>query len=177
MEQLVLLDLVTMGRTQESSARLQVSRAEKAMQKLHRIQEELNAIYENPSQRPQILSPQTCDELLRPFFEHLDHEEFWVLVLDIKNRVKKIVKLYQGTVSSSNIRIAEIFRQAIIENSPTIVIAHNHPSGDPTPSPEDIVLTRAIIEAGKFLDIKVLDHLIIGKNRYLSFKQEKLADI
>ncbi|MFC2053004.1 JAB domain-containing protein [Chloroflexota bacterium] len=70
--------------------------------------------------------------------------------------------LYKGSVNSSQVHVAEIFRQAVIDNTVAIVLAHNHPSGDPTPSPDDVSLTRAVVEAGRLLDIEVLDHLVIG---------------
>ena len=72
-----------------------------------------------------------------PFLQHLDHEQLWVLVLDTRNRFMSLVALYKGSVNSSQVRVAEVFRQAILENAPAIILAHNHPSGDPTPSPFD----------------------------------------
>jgi DNA repair protein RadC len=83
--------------------------------------------------------------------------------------------VYVGSLNASLIRTAEVFRDAVKENCAAIIIAHNHPSGDPTPSPEDVRVTRELVAAGKLLDIEVLDHLIIGRNRYISLKQQKLG--
>ncbi len=96
--------------------------------------------------------------ILQYFLAHLDHEEMWVMVLDTRNRVKSLVQLYKGSVNASQIRVSEVFRQAVQENAPTILLAHNHPSNDPTPSAGDIAVTRAIMMAGKLLDIDVVDH-------------------
>ena len=106
---------------------------------------------------------------------NLKREELWIVVLDTRNRIRQLVKLYAGTVNQSNVRVAEVFRQAIIENAPSIIIAHNHPSGDPTPSPDDVALTRALVNAGQLLDIEVLDHLVIGCGRFVSLKERSLG--
>src|SRR5437763_2268539 len=119
-----------------------------------------------------IKSPLDAANLVRPEMEFLDHEELRVLVLDTKNQVDANLLLYQGTINSSVLRVAEIFRPAITRNAPGIIMCHNHPSGDPTPSPEDITTTEQVIEAGKFLEIDLLDHIIIGKNpRFVSLKE------
>jgi DNA repair protein RadC len=105
----------------------------------------------------------------------LDQEHLVVISLDAKNRVLSQETLYIGNVNTSIIRIAEIFRLAIRQNAPAIIISHNHPSGDPDPSPEDVRVTRQIVEAGKMLDIDVLDHLVIGHQRYVSLKERGLG--
>jgi DNA repair protein RadC len=86
-----------------------------------------------------------------------------------------LVKLYQGSVNSSQVRVGEVFRQAVIDNSSGIIVAHNHPSGDNTPSPDDVAVTRAIVQAGKLLDIEVLDHLVISKGHFVSLKERGLG--
>ena len=86
-----------------------------------------------------------------------------------------ISQLYKGSVSTSLIRVSELFREAVRENCPALVVVHNHPSGDPNPSPEDIKITEQIVKAGKLLDIEVLDHLIIGHQRYVSLKERGLG--
>jgi len=91
------------------------------------------------------------------------------------NQVLAISQLYKGSVSTSLIRVSELFREAVRENCPALVVVHNHPSGDPTPSPEDIKITEQIVKAGKLLDIEVLDHLIIGHQRYVSLKERGLG--
>ena len=94
-----------------------------------------------------------------------------VIVLDTKNRVVDNISLYRGTINSSVLRAAEIFRLAIVRNCPAIIICHSHPSGDPSPSDEDIEVTKQLVEAGKVLDIEVLDHLIIGHHQFVSLKE------
>src|SRR6266700_1570043 len=101
----------------------------------------------------------------------LDHEQMRILVLDTKNQVVENISRYQGTVNSSVLRAAEVYRPAIIRNCPGVIICHNHPSGDPTPSPEDIAVTRQLVEAGKVLDIELVDHLVIGNHRFVSLKE------
>jgi DNA repair protein RadC len=94
-----------------------------------------------------------------------------ILVLDTKNRVVENISRYQGTVNSSVLRAAEVYRPAVIRNCPTIIICHNHPSGDPTPSQEDIAVTQQLVAAGQHLDIELVDHLVIGNQRFVSLKE------
>ena len=101
----------------------------------------------------------------------LDHEQMRILVLDTKNRVVENISRYQGTVNSSVLRAAEVYRPAVIRNCPAIIICHNHPSGDPTPSPEDISVTQQLVAAGQHLDIELVDHLVIGNQRFVSLKE------
>jgi hypothetical protein len=98
-----------------------------------------------------------------------------VINLDTRNRVINIEKLYVGSLNASTVRVGEIFRSAIQRNAASIIILHNHPSGDPAPSPEDVALTRTIVQAGKLLDIEVLDHLVIGQGRWVSLKERGLG--
>jgi len=126
-------------------------------------------------ERPQIKSPADVANLLLLEMGHLDQEHLRTVLLDTKNRVQQIATIYIGSVNSAQVRIGEIFRDAIRRNSAALIVAHNHPSGDPTPSPEDILVTRQIVEAGKLLDIDVLDHLILGNNRYVSLKERGLG--
>lgn len=102
-------------------------------------------------------------------------EQFWVVCFDTKNHVRSQHLLYQGTVNAAMIRPAEVFREAVTRTHPAIAIVHNHPSGDPTPSPEDMETTRRIVEAGKLLDIDVLDHLVIGAGRFVSMRERRLG--
>ncbi len=105
----------------------------------------------------------------------LDQEELRVLLLDTRNNVLEVETIYKGSVNSSQVRISEVFKGAVRRNAPSIIIAHNHPSGDPSPSPEDIALTRAIIQAGKLLDVEVLDHIVIGHKQFVSLKEKGFA--
>src|SRR5690606_7967356 len=97
------------------------------------------------------------------------------ILLDSNRRVQTITTVYIGTVNASLLRVSEIFREAVVRNCPAIILAHNHPSGDPTPSPEDIELTRTLITAGKLLDVALLDHIIIGASEWSSLKELGLA--
>jgi len=87
----------------------------------------------------------------------------------------RITEVYQGSLNTSLIRIGEVFRDAVRENAASVIVVHNHPSGDPTPSPEDVAVTRAMIDAGRLLDIEVLDHLVIGTGRFVSLKSKGLG--
>lgn len=128
----------------------------------------------HPQEHPQIATADDAIELLRPFLSYLDREAFRVLVLDGKNRLLANIQIYKGSANSSVIRPSEVFREAIIRNSPAIVVAHNHPSLDPTPSLEDYEVTRQLVAAGKLLDIEVVDHLIIGHPEYVSMKDRMM---
>lgn len=119
----------------------------------------------------QITSPKDAANLVMMEMTYLDHEQMRILVLDTKNQVIDNISRYQGTVNSSVLRAAEIFRPAIVRNCPGVIICHNHPSGDPTPSPEDVAVTRQLVEAGKVLDIELVDHLVIGSHRFVSLKE------
>jgi DNA repair protein RadC len=143
---------------------------------LHQLHDELNAqLHAHPTERPAIHAPQDAYDILNCFMSVLDHEELWVINLDTRHRMMSLVKLYQGSVNSSQIRVAEVFRPAIADNAPAILVAHNHPSNDPTPSPDDVSVTHSIVEAGKLLDIEVLDHLVICPDRFVSLKERGLG--
>ena len=122
-----------------------------------------------------IRSPADAANLLMPQMRHLQQEELWVLLLDTRNRVLSSHVVYKGSLNSSVVRIGELFRPAIEAPAAALIVAHNHPSGDPSPSPEDIRVTREIVKAGKLLAIDVLDHLIIGHNRFASLKERNLG--
>lgn len=125
--------------------------------------------------RPAIHSPEDAATLVRFEMSALDHEELWVMVLDTRNRVISIEHKYKGSLNSSMVRIGELFKPAIQRNGASIILFHNHPSGDPSPSPEDIALTRGVVQAGKLMDIDVLDHLVIGSDRFISMKDKGLG--
>lgn len=128
-----------------------------------------------PEERPQITSPEDAANLLMLDMSLLEQEHLWVLLLDTKNHVLEVEKVYKGSVNASLIRIGELFRAAIKRNCAAVIVAHNHPSGDPTPSPEDVRVTHQLVEAGKLLDIEVLDHLVIGHQRFVSLKERGLG--
>ncbi len=126
-------------------------------------------------ERMQVRSPQDVASLLQLKMGLLEQEHLYVVLLNTKNHVQGTREVYRGSVNTSQIRTAEVFRDAVKENCPALIVAHNHPSGDPTPSPEDIRVTRDLVAAGKLLDIEVLDHLVIGRNAYISLRQKKLG--
>ncbi len=129
----------------------------------------------SPDARPQITSPLDAANLLMLEMGGLEQENLRTLLLDTKNRVIASPTVYVGNVNSSIIRVSEVFREAIRENATALIVAHNHPSGDPTPSPEDVQVTRSIVEAGSLLGIEVLDHLVIGHQRFVSLKERGLG--
>ncbi|MGB9812541.1 MAG: RadC family protein [Thermovenabulum sp.] len=122
-----------------------------------------------------ITSPKDIDNLLREEMRLLEKEHFKVILLDTKNKVISIEDISIGTVDASIVHPREVFKPAIKRSSSSIILVHNHPSGDPYPSKEDLVLTKRLSEAGKLLGIYVLDHVIIG-NTSFSFKENALLD-
>ena len=124
---------------------------------------------------PQIKSPSDAANFLMPKLKHEQQEHFIVMLFNMKNHLLDIIWLYKGTLNSSVIRVCEVFREAIRRNAAAIIIAHNHPSGDPNPSSEDIRVTRDIREGGALLDIDLLDHVIIGNGRFVSMRERKLG--
>jgi len=130
---------------------------------------------ENPEETAMVHSPDDAAALVRFEMSALEQEELWVILLNTRNSVIDVVSVYRGSLNSSQVRVGELFRTAIRRNAAAIIVVHNHPSGDPTPSPDDVAITRAIIQAGKLLDIDVLDHLVIGRGRHVSMKERGLG--
>ncbi len=127
------------------------------------------------SAAPHIAAPSDVVTLLGAEMGALVQEQLRVLLLDTKLRVRACHLIYQGTVNSAHIRVAEVLRPAVIANLPEIVLVHNHPSGDTTPSPEDIRSTQQIAAAAELFDIELLDHVILGVGgRYYSLKEDGL---
>jgi DNA repair protein RadC len=126
-------------------------------------------------ERAVIRTPQDAAALLMAEMGLLDREHLRVVLLNSKNHVITISEVYKGNVNASLIRPSELFRDAVRENCPAVIVVHNHPSGDPEPSPDDIAVTERIIDAGKMLEIEVLDHIIIGNGRYVSLKERGAA--
>jgi DNA repair protein RadC len=129
----------------------------------------------SPDERFQVRSPADAANLLMGEMSVLEQEHLRVMLLDTRNRVLAVTTIYVGSLNTSVIRVNELFREAIRRNAAAIIVVHNHPSGDPAPSPEDVSVTRTILAAGKTLDIEVLDHLIIGNQRFVSMKERGLA--
>ena len=132
-------------------------------------------LVESPEERYQIRSPADAANLVMTEMGLLEQEQLRVILLDTKNRVLATPTIYVGSLNTSLIRVGELFREAIRANCASLIVLHNHPSGDPAPSPEDIAVTRQIVQAGKLVDIDVLDHLIIGRQRFVSLKERGLG--
>ncbi|HEX5827585.1 MAG TPA: DNA repair protein RadC [Candidatus Limnocylindrales bacterium] len=123
-----------------------------------------------PSSRWTIRSPGDVARPLGPDMGRLEREELRVLVLNTKNVVQRVTTVYAGNVSASLVRVGELFRDAVRLDATGVVLVHNHPSGDPTPSPDDLHLTAEAIAAGRLLDIDVLDHVVIGHAAWVSLR-------
>ncbi len=130
---------------------------------------------ESPEERFQIRAPGDAANLLIPLLGYKEQEHFAVLYLDTRNRVLEQEILYKGSLNTSLVRVAEVFRGAVRRNCAGVIVAHNHPSGDPSPSPEDVALTRRLVEAGKLLEVDLLDHLVVGQARYVSLRERGLG--
>ncbi|MGD2144141.1 MAG: DNA repair protein RadC [Anaerolineae bacterium] len=128
-----------------------------------------------PEDRLIVRSPSDVAQLLVAEMSHLEQEHFRVLYLDTRNRLLGSETVYVGSLNASHIRVAEVFRDPIRRNCAAIIVAHNHPSGDPSPSPEDVEVTRQLIAAGDLLSIELLDHLIIGQQRFVSLRERGLG--
>jgi len=118
-------------------------------------------------------SPETAARALQPHFAHLDREEVKVGLLSRKHRLLGVVDVYAGNVAGTSVRIGELFTEALRRNAPAIVIGHNHPSGDPAPSGEDLRTTRDAVAAGRLLGVEVVDHLVFGAGKWVSIGAEQ----
>ena len=147
----------------------------KASQLLAALELGRRLMAESPEERFQIRAPQDAANLLIPLIGHQEQEHFVVLYLDTRNRVMDREVLYKGSLNTSLVRIAEVFRGAIRRNCAAIIVAHNHPSGEPNPSPEDVALTRQLVEAGKLMEVEVLDHVVIGQSRFVSLRERGMG--
>jgi DNA repair protein RadC len=130
---------------------------------------------EAPNERSTINSPADAAALVAYEMSALEQEHLRVILLDTRNGVLDIVEIYKGSVNSSQVHVGELFKPAIRRNAAALIVVHNHPSGDPTPSPDDVAVTRAIVQAGKLLDVDVLDHMVIGQGRWVSLKERGLG--
>lgn len=128
-----------------------------------------------PDQRTHVRSPEDVYTLVGAEMALLEQEHLKVLLLNTRNQLLAVKPVYVGSVHTAVVRPAEVFRDAVREGCPSIIIVHNHPSGDPQPSSYDITLTRRLIEVGRMLDIEVLDHVVIGRKAPASLKNLGLA--
>jgi DNA repair protein RadC len=154
---------------------------QQALKSMQNLPEEVQALVcllqalLTPSADERIEKPADLAALLMLEMGQLDHEEFWVVCLDTKNHVQRLHCLYKGSLNSSVVRVCELFRLPLSLNSASIIVAHNHPSGINQASPEDIDVTRSLIQAGELLQIEVLDHLIISQGAWLSMREHRLG--
>jgi DNA repair protein RadC len=128
-----------------------------------------------PQDRPIVSSPADAANLLMTEMSLLEQEHLRLILLDTRNHVLSTPTIYVGSLNTSVVRVGELFRAAIKENAAAMIVAHNHPSGDPAPSPEDVRVTGQIVKAGQLLDIDVLDHIIIGRQKFVSLKERGLG--
>jgi DNA repair protein RadC len=128
-----------------------------------------------PAGRWTVRAPRDVADRLLPAMGHLEREELRVVLLNAKNAVLKVVTVYQGNVSASLVRVGELFRDAVRISAAGVILVHNHPSGDPTPSPDDLHLTAEALAAGRLLDIEVLDHVVIGHDAWVSLRDRGVA--
>ena len=129
-----------------------------------------------PEERTPLNSPEDVANLVSAEMSSLDQEHLRVLLLNTRHELLSIQEIYAGNVNSAVVRVAEVFRPAVRDNAPAIIVVHNHPSGDPAPSDDDVRVTKDLVDAGKLLGVEVLDHLVIGSgNRFVSLNQKRLG--
>lgn len=133
------------------------------------------AVIDWPAGRWSIRGPRDLATRLTAELGHLQREELRVVLLDTRNGVLAIRTVYRGNVSAALVRVAELFRDAVRLHASRLILVHNHPSGDPTPSPDDLHLTAEAVAAGRLLDIAVLDHLVVGHGSWVSLRDRGVA--
>lgn len=132
-------------------------------------------LHEPRRERPRVTSPRAAAYLVLAVMSLLESEQMRTLLLTTKNHLIADVALYLGTIDTCHVRIAEVFRAAVRHNAASLILVHNHPSADPTPSPEDVAVTREIVRAGHLLGVAVLDHLVIGGGTFTSLRERGLG--
>ena len=145
--------------------------AAKAAQILAAIELGRRTLARTPDDRVQLVTPRQAAAYLLPQFGGLPVEQFGVVLLDTKHRVLRTMILSMGTVDRSVVHPRDVFREAVAASATAVVLFHNHPSGDPAPSPDDIILTRRLVEAGEVMGITVVDHVILGDTAYYSSRE------
>jgi len=120
-------------------------------------------------------NPAQAADLVKYDMQALEYESLRVILLDTRNQVLETKEIYRGSVNTAQVRAADVFKPAVRRNATALIIVHNHPSGDPTPSPDDVAVTRELLKAGEMIDVKVLDHIIIGRGRHVSMKERGLG--
>jgi DNA repair protein RadC len=128
-------------------------------------------LVQRPRARPQVKTPEQAAALLMPAFAGRRVEQFGVVLLDTRHRVLRTAVITVGTLNSAAVEPRDVFREAALGGAAALIAFHNHPSGDPTPSPDDVELTRRLVAAGLLMGIDVVDHIVLGDVRYCSFKE------
>jgi len=128
-----------------------------------------------PEQHIIISKPVQAADLVKYNMQALEYEQLQVILLDTRNQVLEIKEVYRGSVNTAQVRAADVFKAAVRKNATALIVVHNHPSGDPTPSPDDVAVTRELVKAGELIDVKVLDHIIIGRGQHVSMKERGLG--
>jgi DNA repair protein RadC len=128
-----------------------------------------------PNDAPRFGKPEDVAKLYMPEMSAYDREHMRIVLLNTKNQVVGADDLYVGSVNAALVRPAEVFATAVRRNLPAVIVVHNHPSGDPAPSEDDIRITKQLVEAGKLLDIEVIDHIVLGQGRFVSMRERKLG--
>ena len=146
------------------------------MEKTHKIDVVSIRLVEEPPlyRRKELKNPCDVAELFQDFLKDCDREMFCILNLRTKNQVINVNVVGMGTLNSVLVHPREVFKSAILSNASSIILAHNHPSGDPEPSRHDIEVTKRLAEAGNLMGIEVLDHIVVAENRYFSFREENI---
>ena len=170
-ETLDLYPDVTPAPSPEGQALLDALRSNLSLLGELAVRYEVSTRPDGPETPPSINTPHDVYDLLGPEMSRLAQEQLRVLLLNTRSQVVGQRTVYQGNVNSSMIRAAEVLRPAVLEAVPSIVIAHNHPSNDPTPSPEDVAVTKDLAKAAKLLGIELMDHVVIGGRGFVSLKE------
>ncbi len=131
---------------------------------------------EGPLQRDRIHGPKDVYDRCAPALRDLAQEEFHVLLVNTQNALLRELVITRGTLDTSVVHPREVFRAAIAESAAALILVHNHPSGDPVPSPEDRAVTNQLVEAGRLIGIPVLDHIVVGDSSYVSFVESGLLN-
>ena len=147
----------------------------KACQLLAAIEIGRRVAHAQPPERRIVRAPENIYSMLYAEMAVLEQEHLKVVLLSTRHEVLAVKEAYKGNVNTEDVRVSDLFRDAVREGCPNIILVHNHPSADPTPSAEDVILTKQVIEAGKLLGIEVLDHIVIARNGYVSMKDRRLA--
>jgi DNA repair protein RadC len=142
------------------------------MEKIYEVQRIKQVVKEETVEKNIVRTPEDGAEIARRFIGEDDREVFFVMCLNTKNKVIAVHRAHVGSLNASIVRPADVFKAAILNNAASIIVCHQHPSFDPSPSREDINVTARLVEVGKMIDISVLDHLIIGGSKHISLKEK-----